>query len=48
MEKKEINEQIKDVNIVRVEPEPKVVCPVCGHANNQYNSLCEMCSTYLK
>ena len=27
--------------------EPKIPCPVCGHANRISNGHCEMCSMYL-
>ena len=28
--------------------EEKVICEVCGHANPEFVSICQMCSNYLK
>ena len=26
----------------------KIVCDVCGYANDKYTAVCKMCSNYLK
>ena len=47
MDKKVIEEQLKNFNIVNIQEKPKKICPVCGHANDRDSGMCEMCSTYL-
>ena len=32
----------------QINKEEKIVCPVCGHANEEYAAICKMCSNYLR
>jgi hypothetical protein len=37
-----------DPSIFQKPKEVKTICEVCGHANPEFVSICQMCSNYLK